>query len=220
VALALGIAIGAFNGTLIDTQKLPPFIVTLGMQGILRGITNIKSGGLDVVFTSTDYTNFGINTSFGFPNIFLVLILVAIVATVVLHFSRLGGHIFALGSNYEGARLAGLRVRSTTILVYTISGFCAAVAAVLLTSRIGLGAADSGTGYELDAIAASVVGGASLFGARGTIPGTLMGVILVNMIANGINLLNADSFWAQVIAGALLIAVVWVDQWRKRKLAL
>jgi ribose transport system permease protein len=218
--LALGAAIGSFNGILIDTQKLPPFIVTLGMLGILRGITNIQAGGLDVVFNTSGFTDFGINTSFGFPNIFLVLVAVAVVAAVVLHLSRLGRHIYALGSNYEGARLAGVKVRSTTIIVYTISGLLAAVAAVLLTSRIGLGAPDSGTGYELDAIAASVLGGASLFGARGTVAGTFMGVILVNMIANGINLLNVDSFFAQVVAGALLIAVVWVDQWRKRKLAL
>jgi ribose transport system permease protein len=220
VPLALGAAIGLFNGTLIDTQKLPPFIVTLGMLGILRGITNIQAGGLDVIFTSNSFTNFGINTNFGFPNIFLVLVAVAIVAAVVLHFSRLGRHIYAIGSNYEGARLAGINVRSTTLIVYTISGLTAAIAAILLTSRIGLGAPDSGTGFELDAIAASVLGGASLFGARGTIPGTFMGVILVNMIANGINLLNVDSFWATVVEGALLIAVVWVDQWRKRKLAL
>src|SRR5205807_3019399 len=130
--------VGAFNGVLIDTQKLPPFIVTLGMLGILRGITNIQAGGLDVTFTSGGFTDFGINTSFGFPNIFLVLVLVCVIAAVVLHFSRLGRHVYALGSNYEGARLAGINVRWTTIIVYTISGFLAAVAAVLLTSRIGL----------------------------------------------------------------------------------
>jgi ribose transport system permease protein len=219
-ALGLGIAIGAFNGILIDTQKLPPFIVTLGMLGVLRGITNIMAGGVDITFTSGGFTDFGINTTLGFPNIFLVLVLICLVAVVVLHLTRLGRHIFALGSNYEGARLAGINVRWTTIAVYTISGFCAAVGAVLLTSRIGLGSPGSGTGYELDAISASVLGGASLFGARGTIAGAFLGVILINMIANGINLLNIDSFYAQVVEGALLIAVVWVDQWRKRKLAL
>lgn len=218
--LALGAAIGLFNGALIDTQKLPPFIVTLGMLGILRGITNIMAGGLDITFTSAGFTNFGIDTTFGFPNIFLMLIAVCVLAGIVLHFSRLGRHIYSLGSNYEGARLAGINVRSTTLIVYTISGFLAAVAAILLTSRIGLGAPDSGTGYELEAIAASVIGGASLFGARGTIPGTFMGILLIGIIENGINLLNVDSFFAQVVEGVLIIAVVWVDQWRKRKLAL
>ncbi|HEX8918596.1 MAG TPA: ABC transporter permease, partial [Chloroflexota bacterium] len=198
----------------------PPFIVTLGMLTILRGITNIMAGGLDITFTSSSFTNFGINTTLGFPNIFLVLLAVAVVAAIILHFSRLGRHIFAIGSNYDGARLAGINVRSTTLMVYTISGFLAAVAGILLTSRIGLGAPDSGVGNELDAISAAVLGGASLFGARGTIPGTLMGVVLVNMIFNGINLLNIDTFYGNVIEGALLITIVWVDQWRKRKLAL
>jgi ribose transport system permease protein len=220
VPLLLALAIGLFNGLLIDTQKLPPFIVTLGMLGILRGLTNIRAGGIDVIFTSAGFTNFGINTTFDIPNILLVLIAVAIVAVVILHYSRLGRHIYALGSNYEGARLAGIHVRSTTIFVYAVSAFLAGVAGILLTARLGLGDPQSGTGYELEAISAAVLGGASLFGARGSIAGTVMGVLLVNMIDNGINLLNVDTFLGQVVEGALLIAVVWVDQWRKRKLVL
>jgi ribose transport system permease protein len=218
--MLFALSVGLFNGVLIDTQKLPPFIVTLGMLGILRGLTNIWAGGIDIVFTSTGFTNFGINTTLGFPNILLVLILVSVVAGVILHYSRLGRHIYSLGSNYEGARLAGIHVRSTTVFVYAASAFLAGVAAILITARLGLGDPQSGTGYELDAISACVLGGASLFGARGSIAGTVMGVLLVNMIANGINLLNYDAFYAQVIEGALLIAVVWVDQWRKRRLVL
>jgi ribose transport system permease protein len=101
-----------------------------------------------------------------------------------------------------------------------MSGLLAAVAGILLTSRLSLGDPNAGTGYELDAISAAVLGGASLFGARGTILGTFMGVLLVNMISNGINLLNVDPFFSRVVEGVLLIAVVWVDQWRKRRLAL
>lgn len=220
MALALGAGIGLFNGILIDTQKLPPFIVTLGMLGILRGITDIMAGGQDIFFTSTGFTNFGINVTLGIPNIFLVLVAVCVVAGTILHFTRLGRHIYALGSNPEGSRLAGINVRRTTLFVYTLSGLTAAIGAVLLTARLGTGDPNSGTGYELDAIAAAVLGGASLFGARGTIGGTFMGVLLVNMIANGDNLINVDAFFSRVVEGALLIAVVWVDQWRKRKLAL
>jgi ribose transport system permease protein len=219
-AIGLGAFVGLVNGVLIDTQKLPPFIVTLGMLGILRGITEIKGSGLDVTFNPSSFTDFGINNTLGIPNLFLVLVAVCIISGVVLHFTRFGRHIYALGSNPEGARLAGINVRSTTILVYVISGFCAAVAGVLLTSRLSLGDPNSGTGYELNAISAAVLGGASLFGARGTILGTFMGVFLINMIANGINLINVDAFWAVVIEGALLIVVVWVDQWRKRRLSL
>lgn len=228
--LLLGAGIGMFNGVLIDTQKLPPFIVTLGMLSILRGITEMMGGGLDITFNPSGFTDFGINLTYlpsfgtpflkaGIPNLFLVLAAVAIVAGVILHFTRLGRHIYALGSNYEGSRLAGIKVRSTTIIVYTISGLCAAIGGILLTSRLSLGDPNAGTGYELDAISAAVLGGASLFGARGTVLGTFMGVLLVNMIANGINLLNVDSFFSRVVEGVLLIAVVWVDQWRKRRLA-
>jgi ribose transport system permease protein len=217
--LLLGACIGMFNGLLIDTQKLPPFIVTLGMLSILRGITEIWSGGLDITFNPSGFTDFGINVTFGLPNLFLVLAAVCIVAAVILHFTRLGRHIYALGSNYEGSRLAGIKVRSTTVFVYTVSGLCAAIAGILLTSRLSLGDPNAGTGYELDAISAAVLGGASLFGARGTIVGTFMGVLLVNMIANGINLINVDAFFSRVVEGALLIVVVWVDQWRKRRLA-
>jgi len=184
--LLLGAAIGMFNGVLIDTQKLPPFIVTLGMLGILRGITEMMGGGLDIVFNPSGFTDFGINLTFGIPNLFLILAVVCIVSGVILDFTRLGRHIYALGSDYEGSRLAGIKVRWTTVFVYTMSGFLAAVAGILLTSRLSLGDPNAGTGYELDAISAAVLGGASLFGARGTILGTFMGVLLVNMIANGI----------------------------------
>jgi ribose transport system permease protein len=217
--LLLGIFIGVFNGVLIDTQKLPPFIVTLGMLSILRGITEMWAGGLDITFNPSGFTDFGINLTFGIPNLFLVLAAVCIVAGVILHFTRLGRHIYALGSNYEGSRLAGIKVRSTTVFVYTISGFTAAIAGVLLASRLSLGDPNAGTGYELDAISAAVLGGASLFGARGTILGTFMGVILINIIENGDNLINVDPFFSRVVEGVLLIAVVWVDQWRKRRLA-
>ncbi len=217
--LLLGAFIGVVNGVLIDTQKLPPFIVTLGMLSILRGITEIMASGLDITFNPSGFTDFGINVTLGIPNLFLVLAAVCIVAGVILHFTRLGRHIYALGSNYEGSRLAGIKVRSTTVIVYTISGLTAAIAGILLTSRLSLGDPNAGTGYELLAISAAVLGGASLFGARGTIVGTFLGVLLLNEITNGINLINVDAFVGTVVQGVLLIAVVWVDQWRKRRLA-
>jgi len=218
--LAIGAFIGLFNGVLVDTQKLPPFIVTLGMLSVLRGVTNIFANGVDITFTNTPFTDFGINSTLGIPDLFWVLVAVCVIAAILLHFSRVGSHIYALGSNYEGSRLVGINVRSTTILVYAISGFLAAVGGILITARLGLGDPQSGTGYELEAIAAAVLGGASLFGARGTIIGTFMGVLLVQIIENGVNLLNVSSFYAQVVEGALIIIVVWVDQWRKRRLAL
>jgi ribose transport system permease protein len=216
--------IGLFNGLLIDTQRLPPFIVTLGMLGILRGVTQILGSGKEVTFDPTKdnasgYLAFATNTFLGVPNLFWVLVAVCVVAGIFLHFTRRGQYIYALGSNLEGARRAGVNIRATTLTVYAISGFLAGVAGIMLTARTSLGDPLAGTGDELNAIAASVLGGASLFGARGSIVGTFLGVLLVSEIANGIDLINADPFLQQVIQGSLLIAVVWVDQWRKRRLA-
>lgn len=218
--LLLAVGVGLFNGLLIDTQKLPPFIVTLGMLGILRGISQLLGAGQQIVFNPSGYTDFADNLTFGVPNLFWVLVVVGVVAGVFLHFTRFGRYVYALGSNAEGARLAGINVRATTLTVYAISGFLAGVAGILLTARLTQGDPNAGVSYELDAISAAVLGGASLFGARGTIVGTFLGVLLINMLGNGINLLNVDPHVEVVIEGALLIAVVWVDQWRKRRLAL
>ena len=222
--LILATLIGCFNGLLIDTQRLPPFIVTLGMLGILRGITQLLGSGKEVTFDPTasnvsGYLAFATNTTFGIPNLLWVLLAVCLVAGVFLHLTRRGQYIYALGSNLEGARRAGVNIRATTLTVYAISGFLAGVAGIMLTARTSLGDPLGGQGYELDAIAAAVLGGASLFGARGSVAGTFLGVLLVQEIANGIDLIGVQPFWQQIIEGSLLIIVVWIDQWRKRRLA-
>jgi len=222
--LILATAIGLFNGLLIDTQRLPPFIVTLGMLGVLRGVTQLLGSGKEVTFDPTQanasgFLAFAGNTFLGVPNLFWILLAVSVVAGIFLHFTRRGQYIYALGSNLEGARRAGVNIRATTLTVYAISGFLAGVAGIMLTARTSLGDPLAGTGYELDAIAAAVLGGASLFGARGSIAGTFLGVLLVQVLANGIDLIGVQPYWQQVIEGSLLIFVVWVDQWRKRRLA-
>lgn len=218
--LLLSLAIGIFNGLLIDTQKLPPFIVTLGMLTILRGITQIAGAGQQVTFypAGQSYTNFGTNSFLGVPDLFIVLIVVAIVGGIYLHLTRHGRYIYAMGSNAEGARRAGVNVRATTLLVYGVSAFLAGVAGLMLTARVGQGDPNGGTGFELIAIAAAVLGGASLFGARGSVIGTFLGVLLLSEIENGLDLINVDPFWARVVEGTLLIIIVWIDQWRKRRL--
>ncbi|MBV9282153.1 MAG: ABC transporter permease, partial [Chloroflexi bacterium] len=201
-----------------------PFIVTLGMLTLLRGVTQLLGSGKEVTFDPTQanasgYIAFAGNNYLGVPSLFWILLAICVVAGVFLHLTRRGGHIYALGSNPEGARRAGVNVRATTLIVYTISGLLAGVAGIMLTARTSLGDPLAGTGNELDAIAAAVLGGASLFGARGSIVGTFLGVLLVNEIANGIDLIGVQPFWQQVVEGSLLILVVWVDQWRKRRLA-
>ncbi len=217
--LIVAALLGLFNGLLIDTAALPPFIVTLGMLGILRGFTQIFGNGQQVGFPPSAFTDFAADNYLGVPKLFWVLVVLALVAAYLLHLTRRGRHVFAIGSNVEGARRAGINVRAMTLLVYAVSGLLAGIAGLLLTARQAQGDPNAGTGYELDAIAAAVLGGASLFGARGSILGTFLGVLLVQILTNGLNLLNFDPQVARIVEGALLIVFVYVDHWRKRRLA-
>jgi ribose transport system permease protein len=222
--LLFALAIGLINGLLVDIGKIPPFIVTLGMLGVLRGSAYLVTGGLNLALSPTGdptpFTSWIENTNFDIPNIFIVFGLLAVGSAVFLRFTRRGRYIYALGSNPESARRAGINVRATILTVYALSGLLAGVAGLLLTGRLGTANPNAGTSYELDAISAAVLGGASLFGARGTILGTFLGVVLVNMLANGIDIdpHAIDPHMQQVVEGVLLIVIVWIDQWRKRRI--
>lgn len=218
-ALAIALAIGLANGALIHSGALPPFIVTLGMLGILRGLTQIFGNGQQVAYDVPGFSDFAANATFGVPNLFWVLVAVCLIAGAFLQLTRRGRYVYAVGSNAESARRAGINVGATLLGVYAISGLLAGVAGVLLTARLAQGDPNAGTGYELDAIAAAVLGGASLFGARGSIVGTFLGVLLVQIMTNGLNLLNFDPQVARMLEGALLILFVYLDHWRKPKTA-
>lgn len=219
--LLFGTAMGLISGGLVAFAQIPPFIVTLGMLGILRGAAYLESGGLNYALSPTgEPTPFSAwieNTFLGVPDIFVVLVLLCVAAAIFLRFTRRGRYIYALGSNPESARRVGINVWATLLTVYALSGLLAAAAGLLLTGRLGTANPAAGLNYELDAIAAAVLGGASLFGARGSIVGTFLGVVLVNMLANGIDLIGIDPHMQQVIEGALLIVIVWIDQWRRRR---
>ena len=221
--LLFSLAIGLLNGFLVDAAKIPAFIVTLGMLGILRGAAYLAGNGLNAALSpngeTSSFTNWVEGTPAGIPTIFIVLAVIGVIASIFLRFTRRGRYIYAQGSNPEAARLTGINVRMTVLTVYAISGVLAGIAGLLLTGRLGVANPNAGTSYELDAIAAAVLGGASLFGARGTIFGTFLGVLLVNMLANGIDLINIEPHMQQVIEGLLLIIIVWIDQWRKRRIA-
>lgn len=221
--LLFALAVGLVNGLLVDMAKIPPFIVTLGMLGILRGAAYLVTQGLNLALSPTGqptpFTSWIENTNFAIPNIFIVLAVLGVASAIFLRFTRRGRYIYALGSNPESARRVGINVRATILTVYALSGLSAGVAGLLLTGRLGTANPNAGTSYELDAISAAVLGGASLFGARGTILGTFLGVVLVNMLANGIDIdpHAIDPHMQQVVEGALLIIIVWIDQWRKRR---
>lgn len=219
LVVAIALAVGLLNGWLVSAAGLPPFIVTLGMLGILRGLTQILGSGQQVGYDSPGLTAFAAGSLLGIPDLFWVLVLVCVVAAVVLHLTRRGRYMYAVGSNLESARRAGINISATLLTVYAVSALLAGVAGILITARQAQGDPNAGTGYELDAIAAAVLGGASLFGARGSIVGTFLGVLLVQTMTNGLNLLNFDPQVARMSEGALLIAFVFLDRWRKPKTA-
>ena len=163
------------------------------------------------------FTAFAPSSFLGVPSLFWMVIVVAVPSYVFLHHSRWGRYLFAIGSNPEAARLSGINVPRMIYVAYILSAFLAAVAAVLATSRLSIGTQNTGQGLELQAIAATVIGGTSLFGAVGSVYGPLLGSFLLTTIANGANLLNVNPFWQLIITGALIILIVYFDQLRRRR---
>lgn len=216
LTLLMGVAIGAFHGFGIVRMGLPPFIITLATLTSLRGVGLLITNGSTISVSHEGFTNFSRADFLGVPSLFWMVILVAIPAFVFLHLSRFGRYLFAVGSNSEAARLSGVNVNRTIYLAYVLSATCAALVGVLLASRIGIGNATQAEGWELQAIASSVIGGTSLFGAVGSVHGPLLGAFILATINNGANLLNVNSFWQRIITGLLIIVIVYFDQLRRR----
>jgi ribose transport system permease protein len=217
VGMAAGAAIGVFNGTLVAYGKLPPFIVTLGMLGIARGAVLVLTDASTVQPLPDAFGNIANGNFLGIPNLLWMFAVVVVVAAFVLRRTVFGRYIYAVGSNPESARLAGVPVNRVLVAVYMIGGLLAAVGGVLFTSRLNAGIPTAGTGYELNAIAACVIGGASLFGAKGGAFGAAAGALIVGTLNNGGNLLAVNAFYLQIIIGALILAAVAFDQWQSKR---
>jgi ribose transport system permease protein len=227
LTLLLGVAIGLFHAFGIVQMGLPPFIMTLATMYALRGIGLLITNGATISITNDDFTGFSRQSFLGFPwtdgswfqipVLFWMVLLVAAPAYVFLNHTRWGRYLFAIGSNMEAARLSGVNVKLITYMAYVLSSFCAAFVGVLLAMRIGIGNPTQAEGWELQAIASSVIGGTSLFGAVGSIHGPLIGSFILTTINNGANLLNLNPFWQRIITGALIIVVVYFDSIRRRK---
>jgi ribose transport system permease protein len=214
--LLLGVAIGLFHGFGIVKMGLPPFIITLATLTSLRGIGLLMTNGNSISIKNDAFAEFSRNSFIGVPNLFWMVILVAVPAYIFLHHSRWGRYLFSVGSNAEASRLSGVNVNRTIYMAYTLSALCAAFVGVLLASRIGIGNPTQAEGWELQAIASSVIGGTSLFGAIGSVHGPLLGAFILATINNGANLLNINSFWQRIITGALIIVIVYFDGLRRR----
>jgi len=215
--LGAGVVIGVFNGVLVAHGKLPPFIVTLGMLGIARGAVLVLTDASTVQPLPESFGKIANGNFIGLPNLLWMFVAVVVITAFVLRRTVFGRYIYAVGSNPESARLAGVPVTRVLVSVYAIGGLLAAVGGILFTSRLNAGIPTAGTGYELNAIAACVIGGASLFGAKGGAYGAAAGALIVGTLNNGGNLLNINSFYLQIIIGALILIAVAFDQLQGRR---
>ena len=215
--LAAGAAIGVFNGVLVAYGKLPPFIVTLGMLGIARGAVLVLTDASTVQPLPDSFGEIANGNFIGLPNLLWLFVVVVVITAFVLRRTVFGRYIYAVGSNPESARLAGVPVTRVLVAVYMIGGLLAAVGGILFASRLNAGIPTAGTGYELNAIAACVIGGASLFGAKGGAYGAAAGALIVGTLNNGGNLLEINSFYLQIIIGGLILIAVAFDQYQGRR---
>lgn len=217
LALLVGVVVGAFNGTVIAYAKIPPFIVTLGTMTIVRGFALLYSGGKPISGLDPRFTWLGAGSVLGIPVPVILLILVTAVTHFMLNNTKFGRHVYALGGNEHAAVISGINVKKIKILVYTYASFLAALAGIALTGRVQSGQPGLGTGYELDAIAAAVIGGTSqAVGGVGKATGTIVGALVIGVINNGMDLMSVSAYWQQIVKGAIIILAVILDQFSKK----
>lgn len=216
LAVAVGAGVGVINGLLVAYAKLPPFIVTLGMMGAARGVVLVITNANTIQPLPEGFSTIANGTVFGVPNLLIITLLVILAIGFVLRRTVFGRYVYAAGSNAESARLSGVPVPRVLVTVYGLSGLLAGLAGVLLASRLDAGVPTMGETYELDAIAACVIGGASLFGAKGTALGAAMGALITSTLNNGGNLLGINSFYLRIAIGVLILLAVSFDQLQGR----
>lgn len=214
--LVVGSVLGFVNGYLIAYQKLPAFVATLGMMSIARGFCFIYTQGKPISIFPESFRFFGAGVVLGVPVIAIEVVVIYLISWFILRQRPFGRYIYSVGSNENATRLSGINTAAYTMFAYAICGFLCGVAALLFVGRINSGHPLSGQGYELNAIAAVVIGGTSLAGGRGTIAGTVIGALIMGVISNGLNLMNVDPFWQGVVLGVVIILAVIVDIKSKR----
>lgn len=216
VALSASTVPGLINGLLVAKLKVPPFIGTLGMYGVARGIAFLLAGGTTVPVSNAILATLGNGNVLGFPIIVLVTIIIVAVMHFVLSQSRYGQHVYAIGGSRQASLRAGISVARNTILLYILSAICAAIGGILYAARFSAGAAQAGEPLLLDSIAAVVIGGASLFGGSGTVVGTVIGALIIAVIQYGLVFVNVEPFWQFVAVGVVIVISVLVDQSQRR----
>lgn len=214
--LAVGAVCGIFNGTLVSKFNVPAFIVTLAMTTIASGAALIYTNGRPVINLTDAYKVIGGKSIGPLPISIIIFLIVIAVAVFVLEFTTYGRHIRAVGGNEQAAITSGINAKAIKFSAYVVMGICCAIAGIILTSRVQTGNPSAGTGYELDAIAAAVIGGTSLSGGVGTVAGSVVGILILGVLSNGLDLLNVSSYLQDIIKGVIIVAAVLLDL-RKNK---
>lgn len=215
-ALLVGAVLGGFNGLMVTKFKVPPFVATLGVMTIARGLTMLYTGGFPITSLGGGFKFIGTGWLLGVPMPVWIAVVIIAAFSFYMKKTRTGRYIYAIGGNERAALLSGIRVNRVVMLVYTLDGILSAVAGILVTARLDSAQPNAGMGYELDAIAAVVIGGASLSGGRGSILGTVVGALIIGVLNNGLVLLDVSPFWQQVIKGFVILLAVILDRFSKK----
>jgi ribose transport system permease protein len=212
IGILAGAVLGLFNGWTITKFKVPPFVATLAMLTIARGFTMLWTGGYPISSLGSKFDYIGTGWLLGIPVPVWISGIIVLAAVVLTKKTRLGRYIYAIGGNENAAKLSGININKIKLAVYTIAGALAAIGGIIVTSRLDSAQPNAGITYELDAIAAVVIGGTSLSGGRGTILGTVLGAVIIGVLNNGLVLLNVSPFWQQVVKGLVILLAVIIDK--------
>ncbi|MFR3529022.1 MAG: ABC transporter permease [Lachnospiraceae bacterium] len=214
IAIVIGGLLGLYNGYFVAYWKAAPFVVTLSMMTIARGMTYVYSDGRPISNLPEEFLAIGKGNIAVIPIPTAILIIVFILANIMLTKLKFGRYVYAVGGNENAAMVSGINVKKIKMLVYVLSGIACGLAAIILTSRVSAGLPQAGESYELDAIAATVIGGTSLSGGRGRLWGTIVGAILLGIVNNGLDLLNVSSFYQQIVKGLIILGAILIDSKR------
>ncbi len=211
-----GAFLGWFNGLTITRFKVPPFVATLAMLTIARGLTMLYTGGFPITGLGADMAFIGTGWFLGIPMPVWISAIIVLAAVVMTKKTKLGRHIYAIGGNETAAELSGLKIKKVKMIVYSIAGAMAGIGGIIVTSRLDSAQPNAGMGFELDSIAAVVIGGTSLSGGKGTIMGTVQGALIIGILNNGLVLLNVSPFWQQVIKGFVILLAVVLEKFNSK----